>query len=88
MNPCISNQTLFERGPFVATSYDYDAPLDEYGLIRQPKYGHLKELHRAIKMCEQALVSTDPIVTSLGSSQQVLTRFKVFLAICLYLAYL
>ncbi|WJX88537.1 Beta-galactosidase 3 [Trifolium repens] len=57
-------------GPFVATSYDYDAPLDEYGLIREPKYGHLKELHKAIKMCERALVSTDPIITSLGSSQQ------------------
>ncbi|KAK7346392.1 hypothetical protein VNO80_20910 [Phaseolus coccineus] len=57
-------------GPFIATSYDYDAPLDEYGLIRQPKYGHLKELHRAIKMCERALVSTDAIVTSLGESQQ------------------
>ncbi|XP_057415941.1 beta-galactosidase 3-like [Lotus japonicus] len=57
-------------GPFVATSYDYDAPLDEYGLIRQPKYGHLKELHRAIKMCERALVSTDPIITSLGDFQQ------------------
>ncbi|KAG4952088.1 hypothetical protein JHK85_045955 [Glycine max] len=57
-------------GPFIATSYDYDAPLDEYGLIRQPKYGHLKELHRAIKMCERALVSTDPIITSLGESQQ------------------
>lgn len=42
------------------------------GLIRQPKYGHLKELHRAVKMCEKALVSADPIVTSLGSSQQVL----------------
>ena len=41
------------------------------GLIRQPKYGHLKELHRAVKMCEKALVSADPIVTSLGSSQQV-----------------
>ncbi|KAG6603934.1 Beta-galactosidase 3, partial [Cucurbita argyrosperma subsp. sororia] len=40
------------------------------GLIRQPKYGHLKELHRAVKMCEKALVSADPIVTSLGSSQQ------------------
>ncbi|KAG7969843.1 hypothetical protein I3843_07G053100 [Carya illinoinensis] len=57
-------------GPFITTSYDYDAPIDEYGLIRQPKYDHLKELHRAIKMCEQALVSADPIVTSLGSSQQ------------------
>ncbi|MBA0832406.1 hypothetical protein Goarm_016798 [Gossypium armourianum] len=57
-------------GPFITTSYDYDAPIDEYGLIRQPKYGHLKELHRAIKMCERALVSADPIVTSLGDLQQ------------------
>ncbi|KAJ7953068.1 Beta-galactosidase [Quillaja saponaria] len=57
-------------GPFLTTSYDYDAPLDEYGLIRQPKYGHVKELHKAIKMCERALVSADPIVTSLGSFQQ------------------
>ncbi|GAB4848513.1 Beta-galactosidase 3 [Ancistrocladus abbreviatus] len=57
-------------GPFITTSYDYDAPLDEYGLIRQPKYGHLKELHRAIKQCEQALVSADPTVTSLGPLQQ------------------
>nr|KAJ0215945.1 hypothetical protein LSAT_V11C300130520 [Lactuca sativa] len=57
-------------GPFITTSYDYDAPLDEYGLIRQPKYGHLKELHKVIKECELALVSSDPIITSLGSLQQ------------------
>ncbi|KAF2312353.1 hypothetical protein GH714_034335 [Hevea brasiliensis] len=57
-------------GPFITTSYDYDAPIDEYGLIRQPKYGHLKELHRSVKMCERALVSTDPIVTQLGTYQQ------------------
>ncbi|XP_042502283.1 beta-galactosidase 3-like [Macadamia integrifolia] len=57
-------------GPFITTSYDYDAPIDEYGLVRQPKYGHLKELHKAIKLCERALVSADPIVTSLGSYQQ------------------
>ncbi|KAI9200859.1 hypothetical protein LWI28_014133 [Acer negundo] len=58
-------------GPFITTSYDYDAPLDEYGLIRQPKYGHLKELHKAIKQCEPALVSSDPTLTSLGTYQQV-----------------
>ncbi|KAK9271001.1 hypothetical protein L1049_026589 [Liquidambar formosana] len=57
-------------GPFITTSYDYDAPIDEYGLIRQPKYGHLKELHRAVKLCERSLVSSDPTVTSLGSYQQ------------------
>ncbi|CAN1785826.1 Beta-galactosidase 1 [Linum perenne] len=57
-------------GPFIATSYDYDAPLDEYGLMRQPKWGHLKDLHRAIKLCEPALVSADPTVTSLGNYQE------------------
>ncbi|XP_028789776.1 beta-galactosidase 1-like [Neltuma alba] len=57
-------------GPFIATSYDYDAPLDEYGMFRQPKWGHLKDLHRAIKLCEPALVSGDPIVTQIGNSQE------------------
>ncbi|XP_059455909.1 beta-galactosidase 1 [Corylus avellana] len=57
-------------GPFIATSYDYDAPLDEYGLMRQPKWGHLKDLHRAIKLCEPALVSSDPTVTPLGNYQE------------------
>lgn len=55
-------------GPFIATSYDYDAPLDEYGLIRQPKWGHLKDLHKAIKLCEAAMVATEPNITSLGST--------------------
>ncbi|KAE8709509.1 Beta-galactosidase 5 [Hibiscus syriacus] len=83
-------------GPFITTSYDYEAPIDDmvrkelfayfhvacsvlvpknFGrhwirLIRQPKYGHLKELHKAIKMCERALVSAEPIVTSFGKLQQ------------------
>ncbi|KAL2332047.1 hypothetical protein Fmac_019628 [Flemingia macrophylla] len=61
--------TNFDRtsgGPFISTSYDYDAPIDEYGLIRQPKWGHLKEVHKAIKLCEEALIATDPTITSLG----------------------
>jgi hypothetical protein len=41
------------------------------GLIRQPKYGHLQQLHKAIKLCEQALVSTDPTITSLGTYEKV-----------------
>nr|GEU80904.1 beta-galactosidase 3-like [Tanacetum cinerariifolium] len=68
---CYHGGTNFGRsagGPFITTSYDYDAPLDEYGLIRQPKYEHLKELHKA-KQCEPALVSADPIVTSIINLQ-------------------
>ncbi|GMN53119.1 hypothetical protein TIFTF001_022272 [Ficus carica] len=57
-------------GPFIATSYDYDAPLDEYGLPREPKWGHLRDLHRAIKLAESALVSSDPTVTKLGNNQE------------------
>ncbi|PWA55287.1 D-galactoside/L-rhamnose binding SUEL lectin domain-containing protein [Artemisia annua] len=53
-------------GPFISTSYDYDAPLDEYGQLRQPKWGHLRDLHKAIKLCEEAMVATDPKNTSLG----------------------
>lgn len=65
--------TNFERtsgGPFISTSYDYDAPIDEYGDVRQPKWGHLKDLHQAIKLCEPALVLQDPTTMMLGSQQE------------------
>jgi hypothetical protein len=29
------------------------------GIIRQPIWGHLKDLHMAIKLCEEALIATD-----------------------------
>ncbi|XP_071737208.1 beta-galactosidase 5-like [Rutidosis leptorrhynchoides] len=57
-------------GPFITTSYDYDAPIDEYGLLRQPKYDHLKELHKAIKSSERAILSADPEFISLGTYEQ------------------
>ncbi|WRX35044.1 D-galactoside/L-rhamnose binding SUEL lectin domain - like 10 [Theobroma cacao] len=53
-------------GPFIATSYDYDAPIDEYGHVRQPKWDHLRDVHKAIKLCEEALIATDPTISSLG----------------------
>ncbi|KAG7021935.1 hypothetical protein SDJN02_15663, partial [Cucurbita argyrosperma subsp. argyrosperma] len=39
-------------------------------LLREPKWGHLRDLHKAIKLCEPALVSVDPTVSSLGSNQE------------------
>lgn len=53
-------------GPFITTSYDYDAPIDEYGLPRFPKWGHLKELHGAIRLCEKALLGGQRTNLSLG----------------------
>ncbi|KAG6388530.1 hypothetical protein SASPL_149958 [Salvia splendens] len=39
-------------------------------LLRQPKWGHLRDLHRAIKLCEPALISGDPTVMPLGHNQE------------------
>ncbi|CAL5408724.1 unnamed protein product [Camellia sinensis] len=63
-------------GPLIATSYDYDAPLDEYGFIRQPKWGHLRDLHLAIKQCEEYLVNADPIQQSLGGNLEAHVYYK------------
>ena len=49
-------------------------PLGIYnaGALRQPKWGHLRDLHKAIKLCEAALVATDPKTTSLGHNIEVM----------------
>ncbi|XP_073225008.1 beta-galactosidase 16-like isoform X2 [Cicer arietinum] len=64
--------TNFDRmaSAFITTAYYDEAPLDEYGLVRQPKWGHLKELHAAIKSCSQALLYGTQTTFSLGSQQQ------------------
>ncbi|KAJ4889184.1 Beta-galactosidase 13 [Raphanus sativus] len=41
---------------YVTTRYYDDAPLDEFGLEREPKYGHLKHLHNALNLCKKALL--------------------------------
>ncbi|GMN45552.1 hypothetical protein TIFTF001_014749 [Ficus carica] len=53
---------------FVITSYYDQAPLDEYG--RQPKWGHLKELHAAIKLCSKPLTSGQQTTLPLGQLQR------------------
>ncbi|CAA0827926.1 Beta-galactosidase 16 [Striga hermonthica] len=55
---------------FVITSYYDQAPLDEYGLIRQPKWGHLQELHAAVKLCSQTLLYGSRIIIPLGPQQE------------------
>lgn len=43
------------------------------GILRQPKWGHLKDLHAAIKLCEPALTAVDgsPQYVKLGPMQEV-----------------
>ncbi|KAG5038060.1 hypothetical protein JHK86_018900 [Glycine max] len=58
-------------GRTVGGSIHYDAPQDEYGNIVQPKWGHLNELHGALKPMEEALTSGNVSETDLGNSVKV-----------------
>ncbi|XP_031250429.1 beta-galactosidase 13-like [Pistacia vera] len=51
---------------FVTARYYDEAPIDEYGLLREPKWGHLRDLHSALKKCEKALLWGTPSVENLG----------------------
>ncbi|XP_025671689.3 LOW QUALITY PROTEIN: beta-galactosidase 6-like [Arachis hypogaea] len=55
---------------YVITAYYDQAPLDEYGLLRQPKWGHLRELHAAIKSCSSTLLQGVQSNFSLGKLQE------------------
>ncbi|KAL3744635.1 hypothetical protein ACJRO7_013837 [Eucalyptus globulus] len=55
-------------GPYITTSYDYDAPLDEYGNLNQPKWGHLKELHDMLHSVEGTLTTGNITNVDLGNS--------------------
>ncbi|XP_057975220.1 beta-galactosidase 16-like [Malania oleifera] len=54
---------------YVLTSYYDQAPLDEYGQINQPLWGHLKELHAAIKLGAEPLLYGTNTTIFLGQLQ-------------------
>lgn len=41
------------------------------GYIRQPKWSHLRDLHKTIKLCEEHLINSDPIQVQLGTNLEV-----------------
>ncbi|KAL6222089.1 hypothetical protein ACLB2K_005481 [Fragaria x ananassa] len=53
---------------YITTSYDYNAPLDEYGAMNQPKWGHLKQLHETLKSMEYTLTHGNITTTDLGNN--------------------
>ncbi|KAK9232991.1 hypothetical protein WN943_023240 [Citrus x changshan-huyou] len=71
-DPVYHGGTNFGRtaSAYIITSYYDQAPLDEYGLTRQPKWGHLKELHAAINSCSETLLQGNPSNFSLGQLQE------------------
>ncbi|ONM04238.1 Beta-galactosidase [Zea mays] len=51
---------------FVMPKYYDEAPLDEFGLYKEPKWGHLRDLHQALKLCKKALLWGTPSTEKLG----------------------
>lgn len=47
--------------------------IQSLGLIRQPKWGHLRELHTVIKACSETLLNGNKSNFSLGQLQMVLS---------------
>ncbi|KAM3286597.1 beta-galactosidase 15 [Capsicum chacoense] len=58
-------------GPYITTTYDYNAPLDEFGNLAQPKYGHLKELHDVLHSMEKVLTNGNVTNTAFENSVAV-----------------
>ncbi|XP_059653985.1 beta-galactosidase 13-like [Cornus florida] len=61
---------------FVTTRYYDEAPIDEYGLLRGPKWGHLKDLHRALKLSKKPLLWGTPGVERQGDDLEIRTFEK------------
>lgn len=57
---------------FATTRYYDEGPLDEYGLQREPKWGHLRDVHKAVNLCKKVILATDPKVTMEGHFLEVI----------------
>lgn len=74
-NGSLSNYYMYHGGTnfgrttsaFTTTRYYDEAPLDEYGLEREPKYGHLRDLHKALSLSKKALLWGAPGIQRINS---------------------
>ncbi|XAR72703.1 Beta-galactosidase [Bertholletia excelsa] len=67
---------------FVTTRYYDEAPLDEFGLKREPKFSHLRDLHRALKLTKKALLWGTPIDNIINQDVEIVTFEKPGTEIC------
>ncbi|KAK3124088.1 hypothetical protein QOZ80_8AG0640270 [Eleusine coracana subsp. coracana] len=69
---------------FVMPRYYDEAPLDEFGLYKEPKWGHLRDLHQALRLCKKALLwgtaTTQPLVENVEARVFEMPEQKVCVA--------
>ncbi|KAI3913963.1 hypothetical protein MKW98_010775 [Papaver atlanticum] len=54
---------------FVTTRYYDEAPIDSFGLQKEPKWGHLRDLHTALRLSKKALLFGDKISVEILGDQ-------------------
>ncbi|PIN10486.1 Beta-galactosidase [Handroanthus impetiginosus] len=59
---------------FVTTRYYDEAPLDEFGLKREPKFGHLRDLHRALRLSKKPLLWGTQNVQKISKDLEVVAQ--------------
>ncbi|ESW09381.2 hypothetical protein PHAVU_009G119632 [Phaseolus vulgaris] len=67
---------------FTTTRYYDEAPLDEYGLQREPKWSHLRDVHKAVLLCRKAILGGDTNVEKLNQFHEIRTFEKLGTNMC------
>ncbi|KAJ3054650.1 hypothetical protein HK097_001206 [Rhizophlyctis rosea] len=58
---------------YKTASYDYDAPMTEYGYPAVPKYEHLKKLHEVLNRFKNLILNNDPRFKKLAKEVELHT---------------
>ncbi|XP_068483389.1 beta-galactosidase 13-like [Phaseolus vulgaris] len=61
---------------FSTTRYYDEAPLDEFGLQRNPKWSHLRDVHKALNLCRKALFGGQSVITKLTHHHEIIVYEK------------
>ncbi|RDY03751.1 Beta-galactosidase 13, partial [Mucuna pruriens] len=67
---------------FTTTRYYDEAPLDEYGLQREPKWSHLRDVHKAVLFCRKAILGGISTVQRLNDIHEIRTFEKPGTKMC------
>ncbi|VFQ78401.1 unnamed protein product [Cuscuta campestris] len=67
---------------FVSTRYYDEGPLDEYGLFREPKWSHLRDVHRALRLGKKALLWGTPSVQKVSTDLEITVYENTNLKVC------
>lgn len=60
---------------FTTTRYYDEAPLDEFGLQKEPKWSHLRDVHKSINLSKKGLLEGTPSVQKINDFHEVSIHF-------------